>query len=524
MGSGPSCALDHLSNLCEMHRCIQAIQGRAADSVSATDTWVCTLKPGTTLNGKPCTQAFMKIGVVNPANDRLSAGIIFECLVYDRLITPILDAQICPNFLRSYLVSTKCSYRDIEKALKIGLPQFSTEQLKLNLQRNISYMMNGQFKRPAIDTVTPGGVLEHDLYLRNRFIVISTEFNHVRPYARWLRDPTVTPTDRRIVLLQILIALRVMEMAQLMHNDLHTSNILIQSHEAKMVTYIIGGLARPITLVTTVTALIYDFDRASCQWLGNNRLWSDQPIFQANRDLACLYKHLVKRVQEGRVPPIVVEEVDAFFQTRQFTGAEIEAWSLCDGNDIQPSILRGIQAVAASLPADIPADSFADSFADAFGPQAEVYHVSPKMFMPDGRLNRGASDDRMVEQCLVDYQRRTAQLRAAEQEIQTLKEQLKRQSSAHRLRQTQRDRSPLRPLSFNAMPKTLSKTLARTPTKTPVRQSLHPRSPLQKPSPTRLRFAAVDTTVDTAVDTAELTQNNPWDRAPDFQEGMWDEL
>ena len=32
-----------------MHKCITKVNGRASDSASATDTWVCELSPGTTV-------------------------------------------------------------------------------------------------------------------------------------------------------------------------------------------------------------------------------------------------------------------------------------------------------------------------------------------------------------------------------------------------------------------------------------------------------------------------------------------
>lgn len=213
MGSAQSCRLDELSNVCDMHQCIYKVEGRASDSASPTDTWLCTLKRGTTFNDKPCSHVFMKIGINDESKE--SASLVFECLVYDRLITPMLDGQMCPNFLRSYLLSTECTYADLEKTLIVGVQHLDRAQIATNLHRNLTFMAQRKKDRPAIDKLTPKptpkptaetafvpAVDPNDvphLFASHRFIVISTEYTNVQSFKEWLQTPDLSSVDRYTV-------------------------------------------------------------------------------------------------------------------------------------------------------------------------------------------------------------------------------------------------------------------------------------------------------------------------------------
>jgi hypothetical protein len=140
-----------MSELPQMHQCIVKVTGMPSNSSSATDTWICSLKNGTKFHGNPCTHTFLKIGIVDGSNG--SERLAFECLVYDRVITPILDAQICPNFLRSYLTTNKCTYGNLVDTLRVGLPDLKIDQIHRRLNRNLRLMANYKSThRPAIES------------------------------------------------------------------------------------------------------------------------------------------------------------------------------------------------------------------------------------------------------------------------------------------------------------------------------------------------------------------------------------
>ena len=314
MGIGGSCNLQKMANVCEMFRCVTKIEGQARNSGSDTDTWILTLSPNTMFNKEPVTKTFMKIGL-NPTSIRLppgdeanldartevavkqvhkALGLQYELEVYDKVIGPILASHVCPNFLRPYLVSYNCTFKDLLHALQQGLPDVDADTRQELLLRNVDYMTNGKPGRPAINDQT-GLVLGHapDENPAWRFMVLTTEYETVTPYYNFLRpEYDIQFLDRAAVLMQILVALYVMQKTQLMHQDLHAGNILVQAlPEVTTFTYSING--EVFSCESRYKALVYDFDLASCTSLGPNiRRGDELAPFKKNHDLVRLYKSL----------------------------------------------------------------------------------------------------------------------------------------------------------------------------------------------------------------------------------------
>ena len=393
MGVSQSCTLDRLSNLCQMEKCVMGINGRASDSASSTDTWVCDLDPTTTYRGKSIATTFMKIGI-NPGSmpkpmagnrkqaadalDRIQAatGLMYEFQVYNTIITPILDTGICPNFLRSYLVSYNCQYDDLLVTLKKGLvrhgvdPEFAYR----HLNRNLHYMYEGKDKRPAIQSSR--GLLSVYPLPSLRYMVLTTEFNNVTDYWAWL-DENHSLESRSVVLLQIVIGLYVMSKSKLMHNDLRAPNIFVQKlPQPAYWTYVIGDLT--VCIFTVYVALIYDFDRATSVSLGENVFVKESGIydpgiglFEENRDIVCLYRSLLED------PNLATQSlIGRFFDVRGV--AKKGEWYKGRGAEIPTTLFEAIRAIAQSLP--------------ALEPAGVVYRIESEMFMRDGTLNRDHED------------------------------------------------------------------------------------------------------------------------------------
>lgn len=391
MGIHQSCELDRMSNLCDMHKCIDHLQGRASTSASDTDTWVAKLSQGTTFDGEPIRQVFLKIGV-SPASVRIqpgdpstfyqreaqfekkmraSLGLQYEFQVYDRIIRPILDNDVCILFLRPYLASYNCRYDDLLATLKEGLHNQPADKVQAALNRNLSFIMNGPKvksaeevkaaepgkpdkpeKRKAIHDFTPDDESFDQPSPDVRYMVLATEFKPVSSYYQFLR--TVDDTyDDSAVLMQILVALFTMEKSRLMHNDLHGFNILIEQLAKPVVdTYEIEGI-EPFTVTIRYRVKIFDFDHASCDFLGPNPLWPSQG-FEQNRDLACLYRWLLPQGQT------VVERslIDEVFNTKQIVadfkkvtaaGERDLRWCDAQGKQLTGSIFAALKKISAEV-------------------------------------------------------------------------------------------------------------------------------------------------------------------------------
>lgn len=379
MGVQQSCQLDRMSDLCDMHTCISKIKGRASDAGSQTETWIATLKPGTTYEGIECTHAFMKIGI-NPASipvleqKKAAIGLMYELQVYNQLVTPILDAYICPHFLRSYLVSYNCRHADLVHALAAGL-DVSRSRAKQHLDRGLSYLQDGLQGRPAVHEPLDGS-----RYARPssnlRFMVLTTEYTDVQTYADWLKLPHSTQTTLA-VLLQIVVGLHTMALSKLMHNDLRGGNIFVQTlAEPQTFFYTIQGLGQPVRVTTRYKAMIYDFNKATSQSLGENAMFTrsrrfrELPPFEEKRDLVCLYKNLES-----------LNERSGIAQFFDMTGVRQTAWYLGRGDETPTSLLTGLKSIAAALQPIQPIQPIEN--------HVEVqYTITRDMFMRDGSLNR----------------------------------------------------------------------------------------------------------------------------------------
>ena len=406
----------------------------------------------TSFNNIEQTKAVLKIGFVDarPA----SQGLVFECLVYDRVVTPILDAQITPCFLRSFLVTQNCTYNDLLVTLENGLPAAQTrDQKQQSLNRNLRYMKLKLEKRPAIDQVTlnPDPADVYPAYVNDRFLATATEFPDVKKYADWVngRDEYT----RMTVLLQILIALRVMAYARLMHNDLHGLNIMIKKcAKDSKVTYVIDGLG-PITLTVSYIPLIFDFDHSSCEQLGVNGLLGKPIAFEINKDLSNMYAYFVAFQANSPKLAQATADMTRIFSVRQpnltqtFSGATRANWDSFPGR-IQSSIIDGIREIV-SIISGLQENKQRPPQAPHFDKGASIYYVTPKMFLGDGRLNRGGflSDSTRLERCIADADRQRQALEKAEENIRELQKEVQ-SLQAHSKRRKMRPADELGAFAF----------------------------------------------------------------------------
>ena len=383
MGVQQSCQLDRMSDLCDMHTCIDAIEGRVSDATSRTETWVATLKPGTTYEDVECKQVFMKIGI-NPSSipvakhKNAAIGLMYELQVYNQLLNPILNARICPNFLRSYLVSYNCLHSDLVQALMAGLRIDQSEAAR-RLDRNLSYVQQGIPNRPAVHEPLDQILDKHlDKRLNKppsddaRFMVLTTEHTDVQTYGQWLRAPH-TVQSLTAVLLQIVVALHTMALSKLMHNDLHGGNVFVQTLDApRTLVYDIQGLP-PVSVTSRYKAMVDNFSQATSQVLGDNAMFlrsqrfKDLPLFEEKRDLVCLYKNLG--------PLNVQSRIGHFFDMSKVRPTP---WDLGRGDETSTTLLMGLKAISAEL---LP-------FARNLQPVDAEYTITRDMFMRDGSLNR----------------------------------------------------------------------------------------------------------------------------------------
>jgi hypothetical protein len=406
MGAQQTCQLDETDDVCQMSKCVIKIKGRASNSGSPTDTWMCKLQRGTTFRGESYKRMFLKFGIApRPFLSRRhqhdidflfakqsSLGLQFEIRVYDRIISPLLNG-ICPNFVRSLLVSHNCTYDDLLTTLTRGLDVHLSKKAVMNrLNRSIYYMTHAEPERPAVHVDPTMDYPEPDPEFR--YMVLTTQHDDVVTYHEWLKTKT-TEADLNTVSLQLFIALHAMAQCKLMHNDLHGDNIFIQTlEEPRHMQYEIDGVQ--IAFLTRLLVLVYDFDRATCPSLGEN-LFVTQPLtrargedtiyrklqpFEPNRDLAslCKWLHLANQWYASGLDAFVTLRLRDRVPWYQAYGSEVET-SLSDSIGIVTQIMRTEQ----------------------WQPLAHTYVISHYMFNPDGSFNTGHERLAQMQQALRQY-------------------------------------------------------------------------------------------------------------------------
>jgi hypothetical protein len=390
--------------------------------------WIATLAANVTFNDQPVTKAFMKIGI-NPRSIRIrggdypgkaelsakaaeqktkASGLMYEFQVYENVIGPILASHVCPNFLRPYLVSYNCKMEDLLSALQFGMKQFDDPTLQNLLLRSVDFMSNGKKERPAIhdaNGLDPDAIPDADPNLR--FMVLTTEYENVISYWKFLSPNTNMDMHRRMsVLLQILVALYVMEKSKLAHNDLHVGNILIQGlDQPTTFTYIING--EVFSIRTDVKALVYDWDWSACESLGANRRIGNQlKPFDRNRDLVRLYKSMT--------PKNPIDDPNLDPQQRSLMH-EVFDLSLINP-EIVPHRSKGAEMPLPLLEAiRLTADAF-----EPVDPSAEPYIINDDRFLSNGALNIDYA-------CSADLRRQhQASLEKCEQENASLKRRMEK--------------------------------------------------------------------------------------------------
>lgn len=350
MGNNNSakCELTEYGNVCEMAKCLNSnIIGLSSDSASPTDTWIVEFNDGTTYEGEPIKKAFLKMWISNETLKKLNlttqakfqnlmsknSGLNYEVAVYRDIVKPLIETNICPNFIKFLGAGKDCSFDDVV-SMAIGSNNkgsissyedtvFSTSVIIVNDDRTT-------MKRKKItntyttEEITRLEVSTSRKLVKDKFVynIIANEV--IKPGTISLFEflnKTVDNVVKSKVIFQALAACYAMSCSKMCHNDLHLRNVYIEPlnevDESKLppgwsrnvssggktyyynqstnestwthpgiaeekstrVNYIYGGDL--YTFETNYIAKVFDFDRAYVQRFGNN------PFLDREKDWVC---------------------------------------------------------------------------------------------------------------------------------------------------------------------------------------------------------------------------------------------
>ena len=300
MGAGQSnIQVNEFSDACQIAKAVKQVKGLASNSASPSDTWILTLRNNVYYYDKKIGKVFMKY-FIDPysfdtpktENQRnilsTNFGLRYEIAVYKDIIKPLIDYRICPNFIR--FISAGIGCKEDSLLLTLEKSGMTTKDATERLDRNIRYMANGAYGRPSINSsaiILPpredgyGSTNKNWRYSILINEVLSPKTLSMYDYSSELRynyrDESVPMLGRFFdSIFQILYACYCMNCSRVSHNDLHWKNIYIEKRSKPIpVSYTFGEKERKVTFLSSVKVIIYDFDRAYSEILGDNQLLDD---------------------------------------------------------------------------------------------------------------------------------------------------------------------------------------------------------------------------------------------------------
>ncbi len=343
MGTNQSCESVELkkNNICNISHCATKVNGIPSESASPTDVWFVTLQPNTKygdtiVNGDVSLKIYLNPNMKFPKfNGKKivkddTKELLYETNVYEHVIGPMLEYKINPHFVIFYGSARNCSFKQLltildhnteNKTTGEPMDSYSLEQV---LIRNSWWIGKGLSDRPSINNPLvvkdKSKSLEIQFYNDNRdkleYNIIATAKTQGNTLAKWVKnhieiDSTLKTKTldsvAEVALIQLVSGLAALELFKCAHNDLHTGNVFIDEFkEAKKVTYIYNGLkgAKSVFKINSnISALIYDWDRAYVNDLGDNNIndyfckdYSSCNEYVPSRDLLKVFCYILPSV------------------------------------------------------------------------------------------------------------------------------------------------------------------------------------------------------------------------------------
>lgn len=258
-------------NVCELYKNIKKIEG-IKTGASPTDAWVIHLQ-----QNKKIIKVFAKI-FVSINNKRLSnyikdvdenlyyslIGLEYEVKMYE-IITPLVNYNICPNFIRFMGFGNMCSYDNLFKMLNPKQQKKFDRSIKNNMLKY--YSKNYALGDKSVSVTNDVPVNVRDI----KFNIILTEtFNNFSSFHNLLVNNKLKKINISNILFQVLVACYTLSLSKIAHNDLHSGNIIVKKLKSPInIIYIIND--EPFIIRTYYRVYLFDWDRGYCERLGENK-------------------------------------------------------------------------------------------------------------------------------------------------------------------------------------------------------------------------------------------------------------
>jgi hypothetical protein len=255
--SCPACTED-MSDCEILKTTVDNIKVVSTESVSESGKWIVTFAPDTTAGGIPIKSAFMKwwlkpVEYNTPLSEEQSKNnkflkldiesLEYEMKVYRDIIVPLLNRNICPNFVRFITGGEGCCLLDMSYLAKRDL-----ENEAMNLRH-----------------IVDDGIVGVEKWDFNFFMTETMSGTTLTDVLTKETRPNVIEQ----IIFQVLAGCYAAAISRVTINDMHSGNIFIEEMPRTSMTYNYAG--NSYTFSTSHRVRIYDFDRAYAKRLGPNK-------------------------------------------------------------------------------------------------------------------------------------------------------------------------------------------------------------------------------------------------------------
>ena len=218
-------------------------------------------------------------------------GLNYEQQIYSNVIKPMIENNICTNFVTSIDNYYRYSYEDllyiIEGKVNKNNKTLSIEKLNHNLSRNLLNILqhdrsdtNNKDKKDKKDKDTN----EIEIYDNSKIltdfkfnIIINEQIDQFTlfDFIKEGNKKGLIQTDLYTILFQVAYTCYCLSQSKTTHNDLHIENIFVEYSESpKTFIYVIDNVKYIIK--SNYKVFIFDFDRSYSQNIGNNLLLEEK--------------------------------------------------------------------------------------------------------------------------------------------------------------------------------------------------------------------------------------------------------
>ena len=294
--------IDENYNICNISKDIDKVKGLKTGS-SPTDAWIITFKPNVFYKNIKIKKGFLKIysnlsffdyekysEFDTKYLEKAVQGLTYETNVYKSIITPLVDYNICPNFIRMIGSGKLCKYDDLFQILKNNYYSkndkiISVEKIRKRLNRSIiNNILNYEHDNISFDESVKASVeTKYDLDDLIFDVNLTETYEKTISFHELLNSDYVQELNIFNILFQIFAACYSMSLSKMVHNDLHTGNIMLRPlKKPKILTYIIEG--KKYILKVYYFVHIYDFDRSYVEQLGDNKVLNLYDVYSQNNE------------------------------------------------------------------------------------------------------------------------------------------------------------------------------------------------------------------------------------------------